>query len=407
MRPKSVVRALLGVVAMVAAQSCTVKQNESPDLLGPSSLQTPLGPASPTARFTFAPDKPTAFLPVVFDGSPSCPEAAFTGGCVLTDRSITSFQWDFGDGTTGTGQTVSHLFRSPTSFNVRLTVVSDRGLSGATSRAIPVEPGVPPKADFVFSPTNPAIGQSVSFNGAASAASAGHTIASYSWDFGDGGRGNGLTASHAYGSAGAFNVVLTVTDEAGQTGVVSKSVPVATPTEVPPPTADFVFSPTAPNAGQSVLFNGSLSKAAAGHSIVSYSWNFGDNGTATGETATHSFGAAGTYTVVLVVTDDLGHTGTVSKTVPIASTNPTARLALSKSGGLNITADGSASTAVGTATIVSYSFTWGDPTGTTSGSAPSAPHTFPQLGTYTVTLTVTDNQVPARTGTTSQTITVP
>jgi PKD repeat protein len=405
MRPKSVVRALLAVAAMVAAESCTVHQSEAPDLTGPSNFQVPPNPASPTARFIFAPDKPMAFLPVVFDGSPSCPEAAFTGGCVLTDRSIASFQWDFGDGTTGTGQTVSHLFRSPASFNVRLTVVSDRGLSGGTTRAVAVDPGVPPKADFVFSPTSPAIGQNVSFNGAASTASAGHTIASYSWDFGDGGRGSGLTASHAYGSAGAFNVVLTVTDEAGQTAVASKSVPVATPAEVPPPTADFVFSPTAPAAGQTVFFNGSQSKAATGHSIVSYSWNFGDSGTGSGVTASHTFNTAGSYSVVLVVTDDLGQTGTVSKTVPVGSGAPTARLSLTKAGGLNILADGSASTATGTSVIATYSFNWGDPSGSTTGSSSTQPHSYPGAGTYTVVLTVTDNA--GRSATTSQTITVP
>ena len=76
--------------------SCTVKQNESPDLLGPSSLQSPLGPSAPVARFTFAPDKPTASIPVAFDGRSSCPEGGFQGGCLSTERSITAFTWDFG-----------------------------------------------------------------------------------------------------------------------------------------------------------------------------------------------------------------------------------------------------------------------------------------------------------------------
>ena len=406
MRPKSVVRALLAVAAMVAAQSCTVHQSEAPDPTGPSNFQVPPAPASPTARFIFAPDKPMAFLPVVFDGSPSCPEAAFTGGCVLTDRSITSFQWDFGDGTTGAGQTVSHLFKSPASFNVRLTVVSDRGLSGGTTRAIPVDPGVPPKADFVFSPTNPAIGQSVSFNGAASTASAGHTIASYSWDFGDGGRGSGLTASHAYGSAGAFNVVLTVSDEAGQTAVASKSVPVATPAEVPPPTADFVFSPTAPASGQTVFFNGTQSKAAVGHSIVSYSWNFGDGGTGSGTTESHTFNTAATYTVVLVVTDDLGHTGTASKTVPVGNGNPTASFTFVVANALThtMTFDGSGSSAVGSASITNWAWLFGDGQ-SSSGGASTVSHPYGGPGTYSVRLTVTDSL--GRTGTFATSVTVP
>jgi PKD repeat protein len=404
MKPTRVLRALVAA-AMLALAACTVHQTESPAPTGPSNFQVPPPPAGPTARFTVAPEKPTAFLPAVFDGSSSCPEGAFPNGCVLSDRTITGFNWDFGDGTTASGRTASHLFRATGSFGVTLTVVSDRGLSASTTRTVAVDPGVPPKADFTFSPANPGIGQSVSFNGAPSTPGPGHTIANYAWDFGDGGRGTGVTASHSFGTAGTYNVVLTVTDEAGQTATTSKSVPVAVPPPIPPPTADFVFSPTAPAAGQTVSFNGSPSTAAPGRSIVSYSWNFGDGGTASGITASHSFDTAGTYSVVLVVTDDAGKTGTVSKTVPVASGAPTARLSLTKAGGNNILADGSASTATGTSVIVSYSFNWGDPTGSTTGSSPSQPHTYVLSGTYTVVLTVTDDR--GRAATTSQTITVP
>jgi PKD repeat protein len=319
MKPMLACRALLTATAILAAIGCAVHKDETPAPTGPSNFVVPPGPVGPTARFTVAPDKPTAGLQAVFDGTSSCPEGAFTGGCILSDRTLVRFVWDFGDGTTASGPTASHRFRTVGSFGVNLTVVSDRGLSASTTRSVPVDPGVPPKPDFVFSPTNPAIAQSVSFNGSTSIPGPGHTIESYSWDFGDGGRATGVSVTHAFGTAGNFNAVLSVTDEIGQTAVVTKSVPVAVPAETPPPTADFVFSPTAPNVGQSVSFNGSQSKAAPGHSIVSYSWNFGDSGTAIGENAAHSFGTAGTYSVVLVVTDDLGHRGTVSKTVPIGS----------------------------------------------------------------------------------------
>ncbi|MEZ4700751.1 MAG: FG-GAP-like repeat-containing protein [Rhodothermales bacterium] len=55
--------------------------------------------------------------------------------------------------------------------------------------------------------------------------------------------------------------------------------------------------------------------------IVSYDWTFGDGATATGATASHTYGAYGTYTVTLTVTDDLGATGSTSQTVTIVDPN--------------------------------------------------------------------------------------
>jgi PKD repeat protein len=55
------------------------------------------------------------------------------------------------------------------------------------------------------------------------------TVASYAWTFGDGTSGTGRTASHAYTAAGTYPVSLTVTDNAGLTSTVTKSVTVASP----------------------------------------------------------------------------------------------------------------------------------------------------------------------------------
>jgi len=407
MRPNSVVRALLAVAAIGAAQSCTVKQNESPDLLGPSSLQSPLGPAAPVARFTVTPDKPTASIAAAFDARSSCPEGGFSGGCIATDRSITTFTWDFGDGSTDSGPTVSHTFRSTGSFNVTLSVQNDRGLTSAASKGVQVDPGTPPKADFVFSPTNPGVGTSVQFNGAQSAAAPGHNIASYSWDFGDGAKGSGITTSHAYGSAGGYNAVLTVTDEVGQTAAAAKSVPVTASSGPGAPTAEFVFSPTDPSVGQSVLFNATQSKAAAGHSIVSYAWNFGDGGTGSGATATHPFGTAGTYTIVLVVTDDLNQTATAAKTVTVKAAGgspPTASFVFSPASpgtGQSVSFNASQSAATAGHTIVSYAWNFGDG-GTATGLTPS--HPFATAGTFNVVLIVTDDL--GQTGSTTKPVAV-
>ena len=409
MKPTRLLRALLAVATVVASQSCTVKQSETPDLLGPSSLTTPPPPAPPTAQFVFSPSAPALSTPVAFDGRPSCPEAGFAGFCVISDRTITAYNWDFGDGTTGSGAVVSHVYRTLGSFVVSLTVVSDRGLSSTASRSVPIGVGgTPPTAGFVFSPTNPTIGQSVSFNAATS--KGGTTgIANYSWDFGDGGRAGGVNPTHAFNTAGTYVVLLIVTDEAGQTATTTQSVPVQINSQTPLPTADFVFSPTNATTGQSVSFNASLSKAATGHSIVEYSWNFGNGGTGSGATPSHTFGTAGTYSVVLVVKDDLGQTGTASKTVPVTSTSPspppTADFVFSPTNptiGQSVSFNGSTSKAATGRTITAYSWNFGDGGAPGTGVTPS--RAYSTAATFSVVLTVTDDL--GQTGVVSKTITV-
>jgi len=70
----------------------------------------------PTARFTHSPASPDPGVEVAFDASSSTD----------TDGSITSYLWDFGDGTTATGKTVKHSFGSGT-YSVKLTVTDSDG----------------------------------------------------------------------------------------------------------------------------------------------------------------------------------------------------------------------------------------------------------------------------------------
>lgn len=74
------------------------------------------------------------------------------------------------------------------------------------------------------------------------------------------------------------------------------------------PVASFTVDPQNPAVGDVVAFNAVLSHDPDGE-IVNYIWNFGDEGTANGETAievTHTYNTAGEYIVTLTVTDDQG-----------------------------------------------------------------------------------------------------
>ncbi len=110
-----------------------------------------------------------------------------------------------------------------------------------------------------------------------------------------------------------FDVTLTVTDDLGGTDTETQQVSVG---DVVPPVAAFTHS-------CSVFFfffldctfDGSSSEAPSGE-IVSYDWDFGDGGTGTGQTTSYLYFGSGPFNVTLTVTDDLGQTDTVTRTVP-------------------------------------------------------------------------------------------
>ena len=110
---------------------------------------------------------------------------------------------------------------------------------------------------------------------------------------------------------------------------------------------------------------------------------------------------------MLTVTDEAGQTATSNPTgVAVGSGNPTAVLLVTKTGGLNVTADGSAFHGGGHVDDFHLHVLVGRRYRSTGPQAgPSAPHSFAVGGTYTVTLRVTDNL--GRIGTTTQTVTVP
>ncbi len=244
-----------------------------------------------------------------------------------------------------------------------------------------------PTAAFTYSPTSPATGQTVTFNGSSST-DTGANITSYAWNFGDGKTSTGVSAPHAYTQAGTYTVSLKVTDSSGQTSTAIKTVAVA----AVGPTAAFTFSPAAPTAGQTVTFNGSGS-TDTGSTIRSYAWTFGDGRTGSGVSINHAYSAPGTYTVTLKVIDGASRSSTTTQTVTVSrgstSGAPTAAFTFSPSSPAprqRVSFNGSGSSSP-SGSIVRWAWTFGD-----GGSATgvSVNHVFRAGGTYTVTLMVTD-----------------
>jgi PKD domain-containing protein len=86
--------------------------------------------------------------------------------------------------------------------------------------------GNAPIPQFTYAPTNPSAGTLINFDARSSVAPAGRTITTFAWNWGDGETATGLTEDHDYTNAGTFIVTLTVTDSAGVSASISKSIAV-------------------------------------------------------------------------------------------------------------------------------------------------------------------------------------
>jgi PKD repeat protein len=238
---------------------------------------------------------------VTFDGT----------GSSDPDGDIVTWEWDFGDNSTGTGETTTHAYSTAGIYNVTLTVTDDDDVPASdTTAAFIGELNRPPVAD-AGGPYAGTVDAAVTFDGTSSDDPDGE-IVSYDWDFGDGSFGTGETTSHTYTMSREYNVILTVRDDGDKVATDTTAANITIGNL--PPTAD-ADGPYEGVVGASVTFDGTGS--IPGGEIVSYNWIFGDGGTDTGPTPSYTYSTANTYNVILIVTDDVGARDSDSTTATI------------------------------------------------------------------------------------------
>jgi len=254
-------------------------------------------------------------------------------------------------------------------------------------------------ATMAIAPGGPRIDTAVRFDATASHSLLG-SIDGYRWQFGDGTAATGRLADHTYTSTGTYPVTLTVTDTAGETASVTRSLTVRNT----PPIAHFGVSAAGPTTvGSSVSFDASTSSDPEG-AISTYEWDFGDGSTATGPTVSHTFTEPGNATVTLAVTDSGGKSDTVTRTVRVLRPNrpPTAAMRMEPAAGASAVDFSGRESSDPDGSVRQFVWDFGDGR---AANGTAVTHEFNASGTYTVELLVVDDD--GHTDALSRTVTVP
>jgi PKD repeat protein len=135
-----------------------------------------------------------------------------------SDASITSWSWDFGDGTSSTEQNPIHTYDDPGVYNVVLTITDANSCSDTQVRSSFIQV-IGPKLGFSADVESGDVPLEVTFT---NETLSGAPIISANWDFGDGATSSLFNPSHTYSTAGAFDVSLTVADLDGCSRALSK-----------------------------------------------------------------------------------------------------------------------------------------------------------------------------------------
>ncbi|MCL4872140.1 MAG: PKD domain-containing protein [Anaerolineae bacterium] len=286
----------------------------------------------------------------------------------ITAGTNVSYTWNFGDGTLGYGDIVSHIYPAVGIYTAVVTASNIVNSSTTTMFAQVLDPitGLIAGND---SPTP--LGSLTWFSATVSAG----TDVEYSWDFGDGTAGSGIVVTHVYPAVGTYTAVVTATNP------VSTLTTTTTVEIIDEGITELMADNSSPTIiGQST----SLSATVSAGTNISYTWNFGDGSLSYGDTPTHIYPATGIYTAVVTATNSVS---TLTTTTIIEVVDEAI---------IGLTAVNDSPTLLGNGTVLSASvvmgsnivYIWDLGDGTILSGA-TITHTYSLTGTYTYTAIVT------------------
>jgi PKD repeat protein len=251
-----------------------------------------------------------------------------SAGTLDNEGDAIKYSWNWGDSTTPTTTaSPAHTYATPGTYTIVLTVTDVWGKFGTATHAVTItEPASNNAPTAVIASGTCATFTTCAMSGTGSTdpdTAAGDGIRNYVWSWGDGTpdtTGTTASQSHVYPLAGSYTVTLRVLDKWGRSsspvslGVTTQSEPAGNN----PPVVTFL-QPTCTGRTCAVSSAGTTDTDGG---IRNYTWSWGDGtlDTTTTSTATqsHTYLAAGTYTITLIATDNWGRTTTVQRTVTVA-----------------------------------------------------------------------------------------
>ncbi len=229
---------------------------------------------------------------------------------------ITSYYWDFGDGTNSTVQNPPHTFTQTGDYTVTETVTDSNFQTSSTTATITVLPPTSPVAGFTANVTSGPVLLAVQFTDDSTAGSLA-PITSYYWDFGDGTNSTLQNPTHTFTQIGQYTVNETVTDGNFETSSYNATITVLPPI---PPVTGFTANVTSGITPLAVQFTDNSTAGSA--PVTSYSWNFGDGTNSTLQNPTHSFTQLGSNVVTETVTDSNFQNSSYTETISVLPVPP-------------------------------------------------------------------------------------
>lgn len=296
----------------------------------------------------------------------------FNNTSSMSSGTITTYNWNFGDGTTSSLENPSHTFANAGTYSVTLIVGSPHGCYDTTMKLVTVNP----QPTVVFNFNNSCQFAPISFTENSNIQQG--TINQWNWNFGDGTSSSSSNPTHLYSTPGTYSVSLTVTSNFGCTASQTQLI-----TIYDKPVANYITNQTSACSHTISFINTS---SISNGSITNNNWNYGDGNTSTTVNGVNSYVNTGTFNVQLVVTSSNGCTDTVMYPITI-SPLPIAAFTTNNVCLNNITPfNNTSSVTSGFITFTNWQFGDGNQSTLTQPN-----YQYLNPGTYNVTLNITTN----------------
>ncbi len=293
-------------------------------------------------------------LPVTFSG--------------ISTPTATSWQWNFGDGNTATGQNVNHTYTAIGNYTVTLIMTSPLGCIDTIVKPTHIRvypdsvPYVVPDTILVCTPPG-----TVSFTDPTAGSS------QWLWDFGNGVTSTIRNPTYAYTVPGIYTVTLTTNMSGGCSQTFNPYAIINVIPLIVSPITQVLVSPCGP---YTINFdNGTLN-------IATYLWDFGDGTTSTLQSPVHTYTNPGTYTITLLLVSINGCQTSLSTSITVGHQNPITvsdnAICLSDVVNFGLNSPSAYTTVL-----------WNFGDGNTSGLV-NPSHTYTTAGSFNVSVTVTD-----------------